>query len=88
MDRPTAIRRSLTAFVCGLIGLVPVLGIFLSLYSVGCWVSVNRRYKEQWNPAAKYLTWGLLLALVGLLLTTAVVFTLALAIVTRLADGA
>jgi hypothetical protein len=87
MDRATAIRRSLTAFVCGLIGLVPILGFFLSLYSLGCWVSVNRRYKEVWNPAATYLTWGLLLALVGLVVTTGAVFAIAMAIVAKLADG-
>lgn len=79
MDRITAIRKSLTGFVCGLLGLVPVVGLPPALYALVCWFSVQSRYGKQWNPAAPYLRLGAALGLLGLLgwglLVAAVVFS-------------
>jgi hypothetical protein len=67
MDRITAIEKSLTAFVCGLIGLIPILGLPLALYAGRCSLQVRGRYRDPWNPAAAYLSWGARLAFLGLL---------------------
>ena len=67
MDLITAIRKSLTGFVCGIFGFLPVVGIIPALYTVACWRSVYRHYGNQWNPAQAYLRGGLLLATFGIL---------------------
>jgi len=67
VDIATAIRTSLTGFVCGLIGFLPIIGIPLAIYALLCWLTVGRRYGGQWNPASAYLRAGAALALFGLL---------------------
>jgi hypothetical protein len=73
MDRATAIRTSLTAFLCGLIGFLPVLGLLPAFYALRCWIRIRTRYRDEWNPAAVYLDWGVRLALFGVLLTALLV---------------
>jgi len=67
MDRITTIRKSLTVFVCGLIGFLPVIGLVPAIYALVCWGRIRFRYRNQWNPASGYLGWGARLALFGLL---------------------
>jgi hypothetical protein len=67
MDRADAIRRSLTAFICGIVGFLPVIGLVPGFYALICWRSVRVEYGNEWNPAAAYLSWGARLALLGLL---------------------
>ena len=67
MDLISAIRKSLTGFVSGIFGFLPIVGMIPALYTVACWRSVRRHYGNQWNPAEAYLRGGLLLATVGLL---------------------
>jgi len=67
MDLIGAIRKSLTGFVCGIFGFLPVIGLLPALYAVSCWRSVRKHYDNQWNPAEAYLRGGLLLATVGIL---------------------
>jgi hypothetical protein len=67
MDRITAIRKSLTVFAFGLAGLVPLVGIIPALYAIHCRERVRAGYVNQWNPAAHYLKWGPVFALLGLL---------------------
>ncbi len=67
MDRITVIRKSLTGFVCGLFGLLPVIGLPPAFYALVCWFSVKSRYGKQWNPAAAYLRCGAALGLLGLI---------------------
>jgi hypothetical protein len=55
MDRIGAIEKSLNAFVCGLFGFVPLVGIFPAVHAITCWLRVRRRYREDWNPAEAYL---------------------------------
>lgn len=69
MDRVSAIRKSLTTFVCGLVGLVPILGIVPAGYAWVCWRQVRNGYGKKWNPAERYLKWGAFLAVLGLLLS-------------------
>ena len=67
MDRITVIHNSLVVFVCGLIGLLPVLGSLPALYALVLWRKVRVRYRDEWNPASAYLDVGVALALLGLL---------------------
>ncbi len=70
MDLTTAIRKSLTGFVCGIFGFLPIIGIIPALYAVSCWRSLHRHYRNQWNPAEAYLYGGLALATIGILGST------------------
>ena len=67
MPRILVIRKSLTAFVCGLIGFLPIIGILPGLYALSCWGSIRIRYPNEWNPADAYLSWGARLAVLGFL---------------------
>ena len=67
MDRITVIHNSLVVFVCGLIGLLPVLGSLPALYALVLWGKVRVRYRDEWNPASAYLDGGVAMALLGLL---------------------
>ena len=77
MPRIIVIRKSLTAFVCGLVGFLPFLGLVPGLYALYCWAHIRARYPDEWNPAAAYLSWGARLSLLGLL-GTALVTSVAL----------
>jgi hypothetical protein len=70
MARIIVIQLSLRAFVCGLIGVLPVIGVVPGLYALSCWVRIRRRYRDAWNPASSYLRWGSALAVGGLGLTS------------------
>jgi hypothetical protein len=70
MDRATAIRKSLSAFVWGLIGVLPVVGLIPAVCALGHWWAVRSDYKDEWNPAYLYHTAGAGLAVLGLLSTT------------------
>lgn len=66
MPRIIVIRKSLTAFVCGLIGFLPIIGVLPAVYALLCWNGVRTRYPDEWNPASAYLSWGARLAMIGL----------------------
>jgi len=70
MDRVTAIRKSLTVFVCGLVGFLPIIGIIPAVYAMLGWARLRAAYRHEWNPAAAYLSWGARLATLGLLSST------------------
>ena len=73
MARILVIRKSLTAFVCGLIGFLPIIGIVPGLCALSCWCSIRIRYPDEWNPASAYLSWGVRLAVLGFLSTALIV---------------
>lgn len=75
MPRIIIIRKSLAAFVCGLFGFLPFLGLVPALYALLAWAHIRRRYPDEWNPAEAYLSWGARLALLGLLGTTLITAT-------------
>jgi hypothetical protein len=69
MPRIIVIQLSLRAFVCGLVGVLPVIGVVPALCALSCWVRIRRRYPDEWNPASNYLRWGSILAVLGLGIT-------------------
>jgi hypothetical protein len=69
MARIIVIQLSLRAFACGLLGVLPVIGLVPGLYALYCWARIRRRYAEEWNPASGYLSWGTALAVLGLGIT-------------------
>jgi len=73
MSRILVIHKSLTAFVCGVIGFLPFIGLVPGLYALFCWAHILRRYPNEWNPASAYLSWGTRLALIGLLTSALIV---------------
>ena len=73
MDRITAIRKSLTAFVCGIVGFLPFIGVVPAVHALICWARIRAEYGNEWNPAAAYLDCGVWLALLGLLGTGLIV---------------
>lgn len=67
LARAETIRKSLRTFVCGILGVVPLLGFVPAAYALASWLTVHQRHRTQWNPASGYLTGGLILAVFGLL---------------------
>ena len=65
MPRIIVIRLSLRAFVCGLVGFLPIIGVVPGLYALLCWGRIRMRYPKEWNPASDYLSWGAYLAVLG-----------------------
>ena len=66
------LERSLQCFVCGLIGLLPVIGFPLSLLSLISYRRVCVGQLGLWNAARSYLIWGLIFASVGLVVSLVV----------------
>jgi len=81
MDRIAAIRNSLTGFVCGIIGCIPIIGFLPGLYALVCWSRVRRRYRQEWNPAAGYLKAGAILGCLGVVISALAAFLVGLAII-------
>lgn len=87
VNRIELINRSLRCFVLGLVGLVPLLGIPTSAMALVQYWQVTRRSDGSWNPAERYLNWGLFLGLAGLLLTLIAGAVIGLAIVQSVAGN-
>jgi hypothetical protein len=64
--RIAAIRASLRTFICGVVGVVPVIGFLPAIYALACFIRIRARYGDEWNPASNYLVCGVALALLGL----------------------
>jgi hypothetical protein len=67
--RIIVIKESLTAFGCGLVGFVPIIGLIPAICALLCWRRVYFRHRQEWNPASAYLAAGTRLAVLGLLLS-------------------
>jgi hypothetical protein len=70
------IERSLSCFVWGLLGLIPVLGIPMAIHSMHQHWCVKRDSKDFWNPAGRYLLWGVVCARVGGVISVLIVGTI------------
>jgi hypothetical protein len=74
MDLATAIKISLRAFAWGILGFVPLIGLLPGLYVLSCHSRVRREFGKEWNPAAAYLTAGVVLSYLGVVGSFCVVF--------------
>jgi hypothetical protein len=85
LDRIAIIRQSLAVFICALIGLVPVVGLFPATCALvrGCRVS---RAQREFNPARHYLRWGIALAVLGILSSFVFALMIGLSLVSRVPD--
>lgn len=59
------IEASLQCFVCGLIGLLPVIGLPFSILALWNAGRARTREKQCWNPAKAYRIWGVVCAVMG-----------------------
>jgi hypothetical protein len=66
VDQVTLIRKSLTIFVCGLIGALPILGVVPAVYALISALQIHFSSRQTWNPASRYLRVGAALALTGI----------------------
>jgi len=64
-DRIILIRKSLNIFVCGMFGIVPIIGFIPALFAIVGAVRLSARFRREWNPADAYLRVGVTLALLG-----------------------
>jgi hypothetical protein len=73
MDKVRVINWSLRCFRLGWFGLVPILGIVPAAAAIVCHGRARTEAGAEWNPAAKFLFWGAVLAWIGLALSALVV---------------
>ncbi len=77
-ERICAIRLSLQAWVLGMIGFLPIIGLAPGIVALFYYFRVRSRYRGEWNPAAAYLTAGGILAALGIIGSLIIVTTIAL----------
>ena len=66
MDKIELIQRSLRAFFFGVPGIVPLLGTPFAIIAAVNNSQIKRRGGVQWNPAQRYLFWGMICARIGI----------------------
>jgi hypothetical protein len=69
-DKIDVIQRSMRCFVCGLIAILPVIGLPFAVVAIGDFLRVRWDKGSIWNPAERYLRVGFVSAIAGLLLAT------------------
>ena len=74
------IERSLSCFIWGLLGLIPVLGIPMAIYSMQQHWRLKRDRNGMWNPAGRYLLWGIVCARVGGIVSVIIVTTVVIVV--------
>lgn len=84
LDRIQVIRQSLVVFICGVCGLLPVIGLFPATYALVSGYRIRGAYSE-FNPAANYLKWGRFLGLLGVLISLLAALAFGISIVSQ--DG-
>jgi hypothetical protein len=65
MDKIELIERSMRAFFFGVPGILPFLGTPFAIVAMINNSRIKRRIGAQWNPAHRYLFWGMLCARIG-----------------------
>lgn len=83
MDRITAIDKSLSVFTSGLFGFIPLVGFVPSIRALIIQARVHKQYRD-WNPAAAYLKYGTVFAIIGLLNSGLAMLFIALALANSL----
>ena len=71
-SRIRMLQRSLQCFVCGLLGLLPVIGVPFAFAALVLSGQVRAAQQERWNAARPYWLCGLVSAIAGILFWSAV----------------
>jgi hypothetical protein len=61
------LQNSLRCFVCGLLGLLPVIGFPFALVALALSGQVRAGQKKYWNAARPYWIWGVTSAMAGII---------------------
>ena len=77
LDKIEMIERSLRCFACGLLGLLPFIGIPFAVVAIRDFLRLFL-CKEPWNPAGRYLRVGGACATAGILLNLLLVAAIVL----------
>lgn len=77
MDKIELIERSMRAFCFGLAGIVPFLGTPFAIAAALNHQQIKSRNGSQWNPAQRYLFWGMVCARIGITLTIVALISIA-----------
>jgi hypothetical protein len=64
-DKIRMLRNSMRCFVCGLLGLLPVIGFPFAFAALVLSGKVRGGQREFWNAAKPYWIWGVISALAG-----------------------
>lgn len=72
------IERSLSCFRCGIVGLIPLIGLPFSIRSLQQAWRVKRESGGMWNPAERYVKWGLITAPLSLAISLIIVVSIVL----------
>ena len=70
MNKIIAIESALRCFGCGLLALLPGIGLPFAVAAVVFYGKSSARSVDEWNPARRYAFLGLACAVAGVLLTT------------------
>ena len=65
MNKIAAIESALRCFVCGLLALLPILGMGFTVVAFMYYRKCSILSRQGWNPAQRYALLGLVLASVG-----------------------
>ena len=71
----------MTAFMCGLLGLLPLIGLVPAVCAIGYWVRMRSRYRNEWNPASLYLNLSAVLGVLGIFFAVLATIFIALYII-------
>ena len=80
MDKIRVIKLSLRCLRYGLLGLIPVIGIPFIITAFICYGRARREAGGEWNPARRQLYWGVGLAITDLLLLSAAIVLISVAV--------
>ena len=81
MGKIEMIQRSQRCFVYGLFGLLPLIGIPMVILATIENYRVMKGWRDQWNPARRYLFWGMFCARVGFFMLIGVFLALVYAVI-------
>ena len=70
MNKVAAIEAALRCFVCGLLALIPGIGLPFAIAAVVFYGKSSASSVDEWNPARRYAFLGLGCAVTGVLVTT------------------
>jgi len=82
--RVRTLERSVSCFVLGLLGLLPVVGFPLALFALMAFRRVCLEQAGEWNAARSYLLWGFALGALGALISLGIFFMVLLAVLASL----